>query len=154
MRTLDLTFFCSCSVVHLDLKPSNVFMKAGRLKIGDFGMAVDLNVCDDVEREGDRNYIAPETLNGLYGKPADVFSLGLIMIEITANCVLPEGGDAWQKLRRGDLSDVPFEDTSNEMISLIRVMLDHEPELRPNVEQLMLHGKLAGYIYHKLQREE
>ena len=55
--------------------------KEGRFKIGDFGMASfwprtkstigheDYNF----EREGDKLYLAPEVLQGRYGKAADVF---------------------------------------------------------------------------------
>lgn len=41
----------------------------------------------------------------MYDKPADIFSLGLIMLEIAANIILPDNGIHWQKLRSGDLSD-------------------------------------------------
>lgn len=60
-----------------------------------------------IEGEGDREYIAPEILLGQYNKPADIYSLGLIMVEIAGNVVLPENGASWQRLRSGDLSDVP-----------------------------------------------
>lgn len=42
---------------------------------------------------------------GDYGKPADMFSLGIMMVEIAANIVPPDNGVYWQKLRSGDLSD-------------------------------------------------
>lgn len=59
-----------------------------------------------IEGEGDREYIGPEILLGKFDKPADVFSLGLIMFEIAANVQLPDNGPNWQRLRSGDISDV------------------------------------------------
>ena len=44
---------------------------------------------------------------GRFDKPADIFSLGLIMFEIAGNVELPDNGASWQKLRNGDMSDVP-----------------------------------------------
>ena len=60
-----------------------------------------------IEGEGDREYIGPEILMGNFDKPADVFALGLIMLEIAGNVELPDNGPSWQKLRTGDMSDVP-----------------------------------------------
>lgn len=60
-----------------------------------------------MEGEGDREYIGPEILMGRYDKPADIFALGLIMFEIAGNVELPDNGLSWQKLRNGDISDVP-----------------------------------------------
>lgn len=98
----------SCHVVHLDLKPANVMITfEGNLKLGDFGMATHLPLEDlSFENEGDREYIAPEIISDcIYDFKADIFSLGLVIVEIAANVVLPDNGNAWHKLRSGDLSD-------------------------------------------------
>lgn len=50
---------------------------------------------------------------GKYDKPADVFALGLIMLEIAGNVQLPDNGPTWQRLRSGDMSDVPNLTSSN-----------------------------------------
>lgn len=92
----------------MDLKPANILITfEGVLKIGDFGMATSWPAQSGVDGEGDREYIGPEILLGQYDKPADVFALGLIMLEIAGNVQLPDNGPTWQRLRSGDMSDVP-----------------------------------------------
>ena len=61
----------------------------------------------NIEGEGDREYIGPEILRGQFDKPADIYALGLIVLEIAGNVVLPDNGISWQRLRSGDMSDVP-----------------------------------------------
>ena len=96
------------SMIHLDLKPANIFIDwEGVLKIGDFGLASTWPAPAGLDGEGDREYIGPEVLSGRFDKPADVFALGMIMLEIAGNIVLPDNGMSWQRLRAGDMTDLP-----------------------------------------------
>lgn len=62
----------------------------------------------DREVEGDREYLCPEALSEaeMIGKGADVFSLGILLLESALNVVLPSNGDAWVQLRNDDFSDL------------------------------------------------
>jgi mitosis inhibitor protein kinase SWE1 len=80
---------------------------AGSLKIGDFGMATSWPAQPGIEGEGDREYIGPEILKGQFDKASDIFALGLMLVEIAANVQLPDNGVIWQRLRSGDMSDIP-----------------------------------------------
>ena len=70
-------------------------------------MATRWPASSSIEGEGDREYIGPEILRGQYDKPSDIFALGLMLLEIAGNVVLPDNGVSWQRLRSGDMSDVP-----------------------------------------------
>ena len=107
--------------IHLDLKPANILITfEGVLKIADFGMATNWPAKAGIDGEGDREYIGPEILMGQYDKPADVFALGLIMLETAGNVELPDNGASWQKLRNGDMSDVPSLTWSSEASNIFR----------------------------------
>ncbi|KOS14967.1 wee protein kinase [Malassezia pachydermatis] len=91
-----------------------------------------------LEREGDREYIAPEVIfESKYGKPADVFSLGTIMLEAACSVEIPDNGEPWHKLRTNDFSDVSFESVSPAMQSIITSMLAAEPSVRPTASDLV-----------------
>lgn len=61
----------------------------------------------DREVEGDREYLCPEALHDATpGPEADIFSLGILILEAALNVCLPSNGDAWVKLRSDDYSDL------------------------------------------------
>ena len=71
-----------------------------------------------IDGEGDREYIGPEVLKGHFDKPVDIFALGLIILEIAGNVQLPDNGVSWQRLRNGDISDIPSLTFSSDPSSL------------------------------------
>ncbi|THH21177.1 hypothetical protein EUX98_g8445 [Antrodiella citrinella] len=121
-----LEFIHDAGVIHLDLKPANIFVTGeGRLKIGDFA-----STSSGFEREGDKFYLAPEVLQGKYSKAADIFSLGLIMLEAATNIVVPDQGVSWHRLRHDNFTQVDFTDLSSELVLLLKKMLQSEPAKR------------------------
>jgi WD40 repeat protein len=77
-------------VLHRDLKPANVFLtRATVLKIGDFGLARDLNAAERMTASGitagTPDYMAPEQVEGRardVGPGADIWALGAILYEM------------------------------------------------------------------------
>ncbi|TFK44853.1 hypothetical protein BDQ12DRAFT_641852 [Crucibulum laeve] len=147
-----LRFIHDAGVIHLDLKPSNVFVtKEGRFKIGDFGMAslwprpasvetvgASIGRVGGFEREGDKLYLAPEVLQGRYGKAADLFSFGMTILETASNIVVPDQGESWHRLRNEDFSQVDLDD-SPELLELIKQMMRTDPSMRISVDDVCDH---------------
>lgn len=91
-----------------------------------------------LEREGDRVYLAPEVIfHGQYSKAADVFSLGLIMLEAAGNVELPDNGEPWQKLRRDDFSDVDLSTVSGSLLRVLTQLLCSEPGQRATIDEIV-----------------
>ena len=91
-----------------------------------------------LEREGDRVYLAPEVIfHGQYSKAADVFSLGLILLEAAGNVELPDNGEPWQKLRRDDFSDVDLSALSGPMLRVLTRLLHSSPEERAPIDEIV-----------------
>ncbi|XP_055221027.1 membrane-associated tyrosine- and threonine-specific cdc2-inhibitory kinase isoform X1 [Gorilla gorilla gorilla] len=126
-------------LVHLDVKPANIFLgPRGRCKLGDFGLLVELGTAGAGEvQEGDPRYMAPELLQGSYGTAADVFSLGLTILEVACNMELPHGGEGWQQLRQGYLPPEFTAGLSSELRSVLVMMLEPDPKLRATAEALL-----------------
>ena len=139
-------------LVHYDIKPSNVFFVAhSRLgaicKIGDFGQAGEIGSSEDGQ-EGDQKYMAIECLASDKKHPsADLFSLGLMMYEASSHpaFLLPDSGDRWRALRSGvfNTDDIPS-CRSNELMSLIKSMLQADIYCRPTADSLLALDRVSA----------
>lgn len=78
------------NIIHRDIKPSNIFIKNGILKLGDFGLS---RIYSDeqsylVQKSidiGCSYYRAPEIDSGIYNSTIDVYSSGIILLELLLN---------------------------------------------------------------------
>lgn len=114
-------------IVHLDLKPDNVFITdSGNLKVGDFGMATTVTTSSNKlvsDLEGDGVYMAKELLASRERLPsADIFCLGIMLLEVVTQIKLPASGDQWHELRNGILPEFPSEYSTelSELITKVR----------------------------------
>ncbi len=79
--------------LHGDVKPENVLdMGDGRLVLADYGSAAQLQDGLAYGRRGTPGYCAPEVLvkGGSYGTAADVWSLGIMLLELLMQLSGPE----------------------------------------------------------------
>jgi hypothetical protein len=74
------------NVRHLDVKPENLFLISGHLKIGDFGLARDgaRNVVDRLSQAATPAYAAPELFDGSTARTSDQYSLAVVYCEMSS----------------------------------------------------------------------
>ncbi|XP_076245858.1 eukaryotic translation initiation factor 2-alpha kinase 1 isoform X2 [Calliopsis andreniformis] len=80
-----LDYIHSCGIVHHDIKPSNIFISTSRnlqIQLGDFGLACPLQREDHHSILGTQMYAAPEQLQGKCDPKSDIYSLGIVLLEL------------------------------------------------------------------------
>jgi len=145
---LALDLLHSNGLVHLDLKPGNIFVSGERhFKLGDFGLATRSkgNSSGDVV-EGDSRYMSRELLDDDdFGDPrdvadrdltkADLFSLGATAFELIKRQPLAPNGPGWHALRDGSVAFPPT--LPRELRDAVAALLHPNPVFRPAAAQML-----------------
>ncbi|OIW25421.1 kinase-like protein [Coniochaeta ligniaria NRRL 30616] len=170
------------NIRHLDLKPSNILLSPGRVYLADFGIARDVNDRDHTMTfglQGTPKWRAPEVCDPddeWSMKAADVYSLGLVLLNISTLLYGAQLADFdrvvdelnprsraqklsqyYPKLEAMALATQVFQDTKahtfapKHIVNLMARMLSSDPSQRPNASQVDAElAELGGIeqIYH------
>ncbi|XP_078475804.1 wee1-like protein kinase 2 [Lampetra planeri] len=163
-----LRYIHSLGLVHMDIKPSNIFIAQRTLsseleegepqsdagsvgesrdvyKIGDLGHVTRVN-SRHVE-EGDSRFLALEVLQPDYSASpqADVFALALSAVVAAGGGPLPRNDAAWKRIRQGWLPEgAAVASLSLELRTLLTAMVRPTAGERPSTGELCCHPALCG----------
>ncbi|KAM7278182.1 hypothetical protein ACFE04_005316 [Oxalis oulophora] len=134
-------------LVHRDIKPANLLINLkGEPKITDFGISAGLesSIAMCATFVGTVTYMSPERIrNENYSYPADIWSLGLALLECSAGefpYTASEGAVNLMLQILDDPSPSPSKQKfSPEFCSFVDVCLQKDPDARPSAEQLLSH---------------
>uniref|UniRef100_W6NCK6 non-specific serine/threonine protein kinase n=1 Tax=Haemonchus contortus TaxID=6289 RepID=W6NCK6_HAECO len=124
-------------MLHLDVKPSNIYLSLDRrsCKLGDFGLAINLKkVAADWADDGDKNYMAPELLNESPTTAADMFSLGITMLELSTDIDVESKKKV---IQTGKILRSQFKGVAVGLHDEIMSLLNQSPKDRPTATELL-----------------
>lgn len=157
--------------LHRDLKPANIMLTSeGLVKISDFGITSELDstmgmattfvggarawdgrrptggthLSAATPRAGTMSYMSPERLSGeRYSYPSDMWSFGLVMLELATGRYPFQGTNYFALLNRitqGPPPDIPTDlPLTEDFRDFVKTCLEKEPMRRPTVTELQRH---------------
>lgn len=138
-----IEFIHENGMIHRDIKPENILLDENyNAKICDFGWTCHL---DDTksryETAGTYEYMSPESLtNQMQGKPADLWSLGILVYELYHGVEPFPGQNKKEVLHSIYNSQAVFNrDVPEDAISVFEKCVRYDPRNRPSIEELLNH---------------
>jgi translation initiation factor 2-alpha kinase 4 len=159
------------NVIHRDIKPTNIFCHQGVAKIGDLGLAtyIERSLPLGTDESGGSGggsadlsttlgsssmlltdvgtflYTSPEVCSGRYDEKADIFSLGVVLVEIFSDFgTMMERASVLGALKVDGSLPVEWEEAHPTQARLARRMVAHDPADRPSASELLSELLRAG----------
>uniref|UniRef100_A0A182QR26 non-specific serine/threonine protein kinase n=1 Tax=Anopheles farauti TaxID=69004 RepID=A0A182QR26_9DIPT len=135
-----LNYIHSRGIVHHDIKPSNIFVSLSdhdsklSIQLGDFGLACPLQSSHVGVGFGTPLYAAPEQLEGQCDPKSDIYSLGIILLELLVPFSTDmERAETIKQVRRGQFPG----DVDRDFTGLLKNLLHVQPSRRPGMQDLV-----------------
>ncbi|XP_043254555.1 eukaryotic translation initiation factor 2-alpha kinase 1-like isoform X3 [Colletes gigas] len=135
-----LDYIHSCGIVHHDIKPSNIFISTSnrlQIQLGDFGLACPLQSENRHSILGTHMYAAPEQLQGKCDPKSDIYSLGIVFLELLVHTETHmERIEIIQSLKRGQIPTT-LTATYPKWAHIVSQLVQTDPKKRPSTSQLL-----------------
>ena len=104
------------NIIHRDIKPENIFVSdTGEFKLGDFGIARQLEKTSGMSKKGTYTYMAPEVYKGQeYNSTVDIYSLGIVLYRFLNNNRSPFMPPITEQIRFSDKEQANIKRLSGE----------------------------------------
>ncbi|PKC58837.1 kinase-like protein [Rhizophagus irregularis] len=142
------------NILHRDLHSKNIVIHQGEAKIIDLGIAKSTETETNLHPGvfGMISYIDPKLLENCsykYDKKSDIYSLGVLMWELSSGCPPFNNNEDLILLRINLICgarEVSIPDTPIEYLNLYKSCWDNIPDLRPSIKQVFNKlGKMLNF---------
>ena len=138
------------NILHRDLKSANIFLYSnGEAKIGDLNVSKVTRGGLGTTQTGTPYYASPEVWNDFpYDNKSDIWSLGCVLYEMITLRPPFRAADMeglYKKVTKGQYSKIP-DIFSDDLYQIVQFLLQVNPKLRPNCDQILNHPILKKRI--------
>ncbi|XP_076670116.1 eukaryotic translation initiation factor 2-alpha kinase 1 isoform X2 [Andrena cerasifolii] len=135
-----LDYIHSRGIVHHDIKPSNIFISTSgdlQIQLGDFGLACPLQRENHPSVLGTHMYAAPEQLQGKCDPKSDIYSLGIVLLQLLVHTKTHmERTKIISNLRKGQIPTT-LTATYPNWAHIVSQLVQVDPKTRPSTSQLL-----------------
>jgi serine/threonine protein kinase len=143
-------------LMHLDIKPGNLFLVAGHVKVADFGLVTDLGRLGDgtqtVTQASEQFtgitplYVAPETLQGRIHGNSDQYSLAIVYQELLTGMLPYSGKNPRQLAMQHMMAEPNLQSLPPNDVPIVMRALCKDPAARFPSCLAFVHALISGQV--------